>query len=137
MALRLVTLEPIAVADTRKEEYEDRWMVYGKINGEQPFTTKELTIGPGDKCTIHDHDAYGLTVVQGHGKINNLVLDCPKLIRFTELTEDEVFCTESAAKAGVTFENTSEVEELVVLRYFGPAVNPDAPEIGAYRHNQV
>ena len=28
------------------------------------------------------------------------------MIRFGELTEDEVFCTEDAAKAGVTFENT-------------------------------
>jgi hypothetical protein len=63
--------------------------------------------------------------------MNNLALNCPKLIRFHDLTEDEVFCTEAAAKAGVTFENTSDVEPLVVLRYFGPEVNPDAPEIGA------
>jgi len=27
----------------------------------------------------------------------------------------------------VTFENTSTVEPLVVLRYFGPEVNPNAP----------
>ena len=38
--------------------------------------------------------------------MNKLRLNCPKLIRFHELTEDEVFCTEAAAKAGVTFENT-------------------------------
>jgi hypothetical protein len=31
------------------------------------------------------------------------------------------------------FENTSNVEDLVVLRYFGPGVNPDAPEVGAHR----
>jgi hypothetical protein len=65
--------------------------------------------------------------------MNNLTLDCPKLIRFTELTEDEVFCTESAAQAGVVFENTSAVEDLVVLRYFGPEVNPDAPAMGAHK----
>jgi hypothetical protein len=56
-------------------------------------------------------------------------LNCPKLIRFHDLTEDEVFCTEQAAKAGVTFENTSKTEPLVCLRYFGPEVNPDAPAI--------
>jgi hypothetical protein len=122
-------LEPIPVAET--QGYIDRWIVYGKINGTQYFTAKELTLEPGTKCTVRDNGAYGLTVVQGSGKINKLALDCPKLIRFTELTEDEVFCTEPAAKAGVTFENTSIVEELVVLRYFGPEVNPDAPEIGA------
>jgi hypothetical protein len=33
----------------------------------------------------------------------------------------------------VTFENTSHVEPLVVLRYFGPEVNPDAPAVGAYK----
>jgi hypothetical protein len=68
--------------------------------------------------------------VQGHGTINRLTLACPKLIRFVEMTDDEVFCTEPAARAGVTFENTSTVEDLVVLRYFGPESNPNAPKIG-------
>ena len=36
----------------------------------------------------------------------------------------------------VTFENTSEVEPLVMLRYFGPEVNPEAPAMGAYRKNK-
>ena len=61
--------------------------------------------------------------------MNKLNLDCPKLIRFHEMTEDEVFCTDAAAKDGVTFENTSDTEPLVTLRYFGPEVNPDAPEL--------
>jgi len=126
-------LEPIPVGDTGSEGYVDRWIVYGKINGAQLFTAKELTIEPGVKCTIKDHGAYGLIVVQGRGKINKLQLDCPKLIRFTEMTEDEVFCTEPAARAGVIFENTSEVEDLVVLRYFGPDVNPEAPELRGRR----
>ncbi len=129
-------LEPVPVADTRSEGFVDRWIVYGKIHGEQLFTAKELTVEPGAKCTIKDNGAYGLITVQGHGRMNQLELDCPKLIRFHELTRDEVFCTESAARAGVTFENTSEVEPLVVLRYFGPDVNPEAPVIGAYRQNQ-
>jgi len=128
-------LEPVPVADTRSEGYVDRWIVYGRIKGAQLFTAKELTVEPGAKCTIRDNGAYGLITVQGKGRMNQLALDCPKLIRFHEQTEDEVFCTESAAKAGVTFENTSTVEPLVVLRYFGPEVNPDAPVMGAYRKN--
>jgi hypothetical protein len=58
------------------------------------------------------------------------------MIRFHELTEDEVFCTEPTARTGVVFENISDVEPLVVLRYFGPDVNPDAPQLGAYRKNR-
>ncbi len=129
-------LEPVPVADTRKEGYVDRWIVYGKVDGQQLFTAKELTIDPRVKCTIIDHGAYGLITVQGRGRINRQGLDCPKLIRFHELTEDEVFCSEDAAKAGVAFENTSDVEPLVVLRYFGPEVNADAPAIGAYKKNK-
>ena len=128
-------LEPVPVADTRKEGFVDRWIVYGKVDGEQLFTAKELTIDPGMKATIKDNGAYGLICVQGSGKINGLPLNSPKLIRFHELTEDEYFCTEDGAKAGVTFENTSETEPLVCLRYFGPEVNPDAPAMGAYRKN--
>ena len=123
------------VADTRKDGFVDRWIVYGKVDGEQLFTAKELTIDPGTKVTIKDSGAYGLICVQGSGKINGLPLNSPKLIRFHELTEDEYFATEDGAKAGVTFENTSETEPLVTLRYFGPEVNPDAPAMGAYRKN--
>ena len=126
-------LEPIPVADTRKEGFVDRWIVYGKIEGEQLFSAKELTVEPGVSCTITDKGAYGLLCVQGSGRINEQPLNSPKLIRFIELTEDEYFCTEDGARSGVTFENTSETEPLVVLRYFGPEVNPDAPQIGAHK----
>jgi len=33
-------LEPVPVADTRKAGYVDRWIVYGKVNGEQLFTRR-------------------------------------------------------------------------------------------------
>ncbi|UCF35818.1 MAG: hypothetical protein JSU96_13385 [Acidobacteriota bacterium] len=123
-------LRPLPVADTNSEGYMDKWIVYGRINGIQKFTAKELTVRPGAKCTIRDSGAYGLTVVQGQGRMNNLVLDCPKMIGFHDITQDEVFCTETAAREGVVFENTSPCEDLVMLRYFGPEVNPQAPEIG-------
>jgi len=124
-------LEPVAVADTAKAGYVDRWIVYGKISGKQYFTAKELTIDPGVECVVKDKGAYGLICVQGSGRINGQPLNSPKLIRFTELTEDEYFCTEDGARAGVHYENTSETEPLVILRYFGPDVNPDAPTIKA------
>ncbi|MFM8360148.1 MAG: hypothetical protein ACKOET_16495, partial [Verrucomicrobiota bacterium] len=97
---------------------------------------KELTVDPGAKCTVQDKGAYCLIGVQGKGTLNGQPLNSPKLIRFTELTEDEYFCTEDGAKQGVTFENTSQTEPLVTLRYFGPEVNPDAPAMGAYRQNK-
>jgi hypothetical protein len=126
-------LEPVPVADTRGEGYVDRWIVYGKIDAEQLFSAKELTVDPMAKCIVKDRGAYGLICVQGTGTINGQPLNSPKLIRFVEMTEDEYFCTEDGAKLGVRFENTSETEPLVVLRYFGPEVNPDAPEVGGHK----
>ncbi len=126
-------LEPVPVEGMDSGACADRWVVYGTINGRQYFTAKELTVEPGARCTVRDQGAYGLIVTQGRGRMNGLELDCPKLIRFGQLTQDEVFCTESAARQGVAFENASDHEPLVALRYFGPDAHPDAPAAGAWR----
>jgi hypothetical protein len=125
-------LEPIPVADTSGEGYVDRWVVYGKVDGQQLFTAKELTVNPGARVTVKDNGAYGLIAVQGAGRMGKLSLQTPAMIRFGELTEDEVFVTYDAARAGVVLENTGS-EPLVTLRYFGPDANPDAPKVGDYK----
>src|SRR6266481_2717956 len=68
-------LEPVPVADTRSQGFVDRWIVYGKVKGEQLFTAKELTVDPRQKCTNQDRGAYGLICVQGVGKINGQALN--------------------------------------------------------------
>jgi hypothetical protein len=125
-------LEPISVADTESEGYVDRWIVYGKVGGEQLFSAKELTLDPGVKTLVKDNGAYGLITVQGSGRMGKLALQTPAMIRFGELTEDEVFVTAEAARQGVLFENTGR-ESLVTLRYFGPDVNPNAPNVGDHK----
>jgi hypothetical protein len=125
--------EPRPVKGTDPEAgFVDRWVCYGRDSRDrrQWFTAKELTVNPGVRCTIRDNGAYGLIVVQGRGSLNGLPLDCPTLIRFHDVTEDEAFVVDSAAREGVTIENTSSAQPLVILRYFGPDVNPDAPDIG-------
>ena len=119
-------LEPIVAAGGDKEGWVDRWIVYGKVDGQQLFTAKELTLQPGAKCTIKDGGAYGWITVQGSGSIGKLKLQTPAMIRFGAMTEDEVFVTAKAAANGVTFENTG-TEPLVGLRYFGPDAQPEAP----------
>src|SRR5437763_14816794 len=58
-------LEPIPTAQMGKEGFIDRWIVYGRINGKQYFTAKELTVEPSVKCIIKDNGAIGLICVQG------------------------------------------------------------------------
>ena len=127
-------LEPIPVADTSSEGYVDRWIVYGTVDGRQLFSAKELTVDPGTSCTISDTGAYGWITVQGEGTIGSLKLQTPAMIRFGELTEDEVFVSAAAADDGVVIINTG-TEPLVSLRYFGPDANPDAPRVGDHKAN--
>ena len=125
-------LEPITASGGDGAGHIDKWIVYGKVHGEQLFTAKELTVEPGAKATIKDKGAYGLIAVQGTGRIGKLPLQTPAMIRYGELTEDEVFVSHDAAAHGVVFENTGK-EPLVTLRYFGPDANPDAPAVGDHK----
>ncbi|NNJ25046.1 hypothetical protein [Alienimonas chondri] len=122
-------LEPI-VAD-EGEGYADRWVVYGRIEGAQLFTAKELTVEPGARCTITDGGAYGWITVQGCGSIGGVELQTPAMIKFGDMTMDEVFVTAPTAGKGVEVINTG-TEPLVGLRYFGPEAQVNAPDVGAH-----
>lgn len=125
-------LEPILADGGPEAGFADRWVVYGRIGGRSLFSAKELTVQPGARATIRDHGASGLIAVQGRGTIGRLRLETPVMIRFGEMTCDEVFITQPAARAGVEVVNTGS-EPLVTLRYFGPEQAPGVPEVGAHR----
>jgi hypothetical protein len=110
--------------ETREEGYIEKWVVYGS----EDFSAKELTIFPKKSATIRDSAAYGLIVVQGHGTIGTFDVESPAMIRYGELTNDELFVTVEAARDGVNVKNESGAENLVILKHFGPG-NPDAPRL--------
>ena len=122
-------LEPIVDQERSGKGHTDRWIVYGTIDGEQLFSSKELTLEPGASCTLQDPGASGWITVQGRGRMGALDIQTPAMIRFGERTTDEVFISYEAARAGVKIENTGS-EPLVGLRYFGPAVHANLPKIG-------
>jgi hypothetical protein len=123
-------LEPIRDENRSGDGFEDLWIVYGTVDGEQLFSAKELTIQPGAKCTLRDPGASSWITVQGRGRIGALDLQTPAMIRFGAETTDEVFITHTAAVAGLEIENTG-TEPLVGLRYFGPNVHDDLPKAGS------
>jgi hypothetical protein len=101
--------------------YRERWVCYGT----PWYSAKELTVMPQRTVTIRDAAAYGLILTQGHGNIGRHHVSTPAMIRFGEMTEDELFVTAEAAGAGVRIQNLSEAEPLVILKHFGPG-NPEA-----------
>ena len=125
-------LEPIVDPSRSGKGYVDRWIVYGRIDGKQLFSAKELTLEPGAKCTIRDGAASGWITVQGRGRIGRLNLQTPAMIHFGEETEDEVFITHEAATRGIEIENAGS-EPLVGLRYFGPDAVEKLPQVGDHK----
>jgi hypothetical protein len=108
------------VAEMEAQGYVDNWITYKSPE----YSAKELTILPGRTVTITDSAAYGMILLQGHGTMGSWEVDSPALIRFGQLTSDEFFVTESAARKGVKISNPSKTDPIVMLKHFGPG-NPD------------
>jgi hypothetical protein len=108
-------------AEMAAEGYSEMWITYGK----PWYSAKELTVFPGRSVTITDAAAYGVILTQGRGTLGKLTVETPNMIRFGEMTMDEVFVSAPAATAGLRITNTSREQNLVMLKHFGPG-NPDA-----------
>ena len=100
--------------------YRESWICYRAA----AYSAKELTVLPGCTAVLRDAAAYGLIMMQGSGRLGVWRADTPTLIRFGQLTHDEFFVSESAARAGVRIVNESPSDPLVMLKHFGPE-NPD------------
>jgi len=120
-------VEPVPVRDeTAMTEcgYIEKWISYGT----RLFSAKELTVLPGRTALVRDGAAYGAVVVQGYGSVGKLEVETPSLIRYGQLTKDELFITAPAAARGIAVRNASATEPLVILKHFGPG-NPEAEAV--------
>lgn len=116
-------MAPVPVKDTAAMEAEgfiENWICYRS----DAFSAKELTVMPGQTVTIKDNAAYGMIMMQGHGTMGVWDVETPALIRYGQLTHDEYFVTEKAAREGVKISNHSKTDPIVMLKHFGPG-NPD------------
>jgi hypothetical protein len=120
-------LRPLPV-EPQDDGAEDRWVVYGRVDGKPLLSARELTVGPGARTVLRDRAASCAIAVQGRGILGALTVETPIMIRFGEMTADEFFITEPAAHEGVAVRNTGS-EPLVLLRYFGPEAIPGVPGV--------
>ncbi|MBS7639557.1 MAG: hypothetical protein QW804_05730 [Candidatus Bathyarchaeia archaeon] len=119
-------IEPIPALnpeESREVGYEEKWIIYGL----DKFSAKELIVYPGKSVKVFDRAAYGMIVIQGHGRVGKFKVEAPTIIRYGELTNDELFVSVEAAREGIEISNESQSENLVILKHFGPD-NPDAPK---------
>ena len=107
------------IVDTESDAHKEEWVCYKS----KLASAKRLTVYPGKTVTVKDGAAYGMIMLQGHGKFGGLPIETPTLIRYGQLTYDEYFITAPAAGRGVTITNESASEPIVMLKHF--AENPD------------
>jgi len=113
--------KPVKPAEEMEQDgYSENWICYKN----EAYSAKELTVFPGSTVTIRDAAAYGIIMMQGHGKMGVWDIETPSAIRFGQLTHDEYFISEQAATEGVKIQNFSKTDPIVMLKHFGPG-NPD------------
>jgi len=105
------------------KHYTEKWIMYAN----DYVGAKELTIQPGQMVTIKDPVAYGCIIIQGHGRFGVFDAEAAIVLRYGQMSTDEYFISEDAAKAGVKITNASPCEPMVMLKHFGPN-HPDMPK---------
>jgi len=110
-------MSPVVCRKT--DEYKEEWICYKC----KEVSAKRLTVYPGKSAVVKDLAAYGFILLQGKGTFGVWNMETPTLIRYGELTLDEFFVTEKAAKDGIKIANTSTTEPIVMLKHF--AQNPE------------
>ena len=116
---------PLPVRDEKEMKeagYSEKWVSYSTPH----YSAKELTVYPGRTVTIKDPAAYGMILTSGYGTFGKHEVETPSLIRYGQMTSDEMFVTAPAAANGIVITNRSQTENLVMLKHFGPG-NPEAP----------
>lgn len=104
------------VISSENESHTEKWISYAN----DYLGAKELTIHPGQTVVIKDEVAHGCIIVQGHGKFGVHDAETAVMLRFGQISADEFFVSESAAREGITITNQSRYEPMVILKHFGP-----------------
>lgn len=105
------------------ERHTEKWITYAN----EYIGAKELTILPGQTVVTKDEAAYGCIMIQGHGKFGEYDAEAAIMLRFGQMSADEYFVSEAAARDGVTITNRSLYEPMVILKHFGPN-HPEMPQ---------
>ena len=88
--------KPVASGSPKDAGCQELWVCYGT----DWYSAKELTVQPKRTVTIKDSAAYGIIVTQGYGRFGKLPVSTPSMIRFGQMTEDELFVSAAAAAEG-------------------------------------
>ncbi len=112
---------PQLIEETQQEGGEEYWIFYNSTK----FSGKKLVVRPGQRFTSIDRGVYTILVWQGRGRYDGHDVEAgnPEL--------DELLVSHAKGIEPIQIENTG-TEDLLVFKFFGPDINPDAPMIARY-----
>jgi len=111
-------LSPQLIEGSQTEDGEEYWIYYNTTK----FSGKKLVVHPGRSYVTTDRGAYNALVWSGTGTYGGAEVEGGNADR------DELLVVHDPAVRGVEVRNTGR-EDLLVIKFFGPDVNPDVPMI--------
>lgn len=97
------------------------WIWYGTAK----YSGKKLVVRPGGRVRAVENGVYSVIVWEGEGTVGDVAL------RGGSPGDDELLVTHARAVDGVDIVNTG-TQALLLLKVFGPDLNPASPRIPAY-----
>lgn len=101
---------------------EESWLFHGTPK----FSGKRIKLAPGASVTDVEKGVYSLLVWQGVGSVGG------HRIRGRDIGNDELLVVHSAATVPHEIVNEGQ-EDLLIVKFFGPDINPDVPAAGIPR----
>jgi hypothetical protein len=111
-------LSPQVIKSTRQSGAEEYWIYYNTTK----FSGKKLVVTPGAAFTSVQRGVYSILVWSGRGTFGGFPVEGG------DPAQDEFLVTHERATSGVEIRNTGD-EDLIVIAFFGPDINPDVPMI--------
>ncbi|MCF7928329.1 MAG: hypothetical protein K9L68_05105 [Spirochaetales bacterium] len=112
-------LEPVVCGE---QPGGTEWWIY---YGTKKFSGKRIIVKPGGSFETKEKGVYSVLVWQGKGTFAG------KEIEAGNFEKDELIVTHDRAVKPLVVENTGS-EDLLLIKFFGPDINPDCPMIEPY-----
>ncbi len=111
-------LSPRLIESSRQPGGEQSWIYYNTTK----FSGKKLVVRPGSSYVAIERGVYSVLVWRGKGTFGDIPVEGgnPQM--------DELLVTHDRAVRGVEVRSTGP-EEMLLIEFFGPDVNPDVPMI--------
>jgi hypothetical protein len=112
---------PVLIEESKQPGGEEYWIYYNTTT----FSGKKLIVKPGQKYVTQDKGVYNILVWKGEGIYGGYPISSK------DFNLQELIISHDRAVQPIEVENTG-TEDLMIIKFFGPDINPDCPRLPKY-----